>query len=216
MLALTWTVGVVVLWLVVGRTELDDAQLLLDPAALAGLPWYTGLISNIGILAWTLATAAAAGAAHVARLGGRHGAARFLRQAAVLSLLLTLDDLFLLHSSAFPKAFGVPKPITLIAYAWCGLAWVVGNRHEVARTRWGLLVAAGAAIATSVAIDRVASTASWTLLAEDGAKFLGVLAWAAYFTLTATDIATSVVKDLATRHPVAGDQPREPEVLTPQ
>jgi len=35
-----------------------------------------------------------------------------------------------------------------------------------------------------------------SLLAEDACKFLGVLAWAQYFTLTSADIAASIVNEL--------------------
>ena len=67
-----WLAGLVVLGGTLGTTSFDDKDVLLDPAHLAGLPWYTGLISNLGVLAWTLAAVAAAAAAHIAALWLEH------------------------------------------------------------------------------------------------------------------------------------------------
>ena len=198
-LAIVWAAGLVVLVTTLGTTDFDDKDVLLDPAHLAGLPWYTGLISNLGVLGWTLAAVAAAGAAHIAHLGGRPRAGHFLKQAAALGTLLALDDLLLLHSSVFPKLFGVSKTMILAVYGLLGLAWAISNRREIIRTRWGLLGAAGVAMGGSIVIDQLFASASWSLVAEDGAKFMGVLAWATYFSLTARDIASSVVRELRER-----------------
>jgi len=61
------------------------------------------------------------------------------------------------------------------------------------RTRWQLLVGAVGALSCSVAIDVIGSSASGALVAEDSAKFLGILAWALYFVLGTRDIAESLV-----------------------
>jgi hypothetical protein len=195
-LLLVWGGGVIVLWAILGASASDDAQLLLDPAAAAGMPWFTGLISNLGILAWTLGAVAAAAAAHIAHLGSRDRAATFLRHAAIVGGLMTFDDLFQLHSSVFPKVFGIPKAAVLFVYGMGIAAWALTHAIEIVRTRWGLLFAAGVAMSLSIAVDQISTGQDWALLAEDGAKFLGVLSWAAYFTLTARDIASSVIADL--------------------
>ncbi len=199
-LLLVWGGGVIVLWAILGASASDDAQLLLDPAAAAGMPWFTGLISNLGILAWTLGAVAAATGAHMARIGGRIAAAGFLRHAAIVGALLTVDDLFQLHASVFPKVFGIPKAGVLFVYAVGVAIWALAHAVEIVRSRWGLLFAAGVAMSLSIAVDQLSTGEDWALLAEDGAKFLGVLAWAAYFTLTGRDIAESVIGDLAGGH----------------
>lgn len=193
-LTFVWAVGALVLWSTLRIGSIDDAQLLLDPTSVAGLPWYTGLISNLGVLAWTVAAVSAAAAARIAELGDRRSAARFLRQAAMLGGVLMLDDLFLLHSSVFPQALGVSKRVILLGYAVLTIAWAIANVVEIRRTRWGLLAAAGFAVAISLGVDQIAPVSDTALVAEDSAKFLGVVAWATYFALTARDIAESVVR----------------------
>ncbi len=195
-LLLVWGGGVVVIWAVLGASASDDAQLLLDPAAAAGMPWFTGLISNLGILAWTVGTVAAGAGAHIAHLGGRASASKYLWHASVLGALLTLDDLFQLHASVFPKVFGVPKAAILFVYGVVVSVWALKHAAEIVRTRWGLLFGAGAAMALSIAVDQISSGQDWALIAEDGAKFLGILGWAAYFVLSVRDIAHSVIAEL--------------------
>ena len=112
--------------------------------------------------------------------------------------LLTLDDLLQLHASVFPKVFGLPKGAVLFVYGLGVAIWALTHAVEIVRTRWGLLFAAGVGMSLSIAVDQLSTGQDWALLAEDGAKFLGILAWAAYFTLTARDIALSVVLELRT------------------
>lgn len=195
-LVVVWGLGALTITAILASYSLDDTQLLLDPTAVAGLPWYTGLISNLGVLGWTLGAVAAAGAAHVAHLGGRDSAAAFLRQGALLTALLTLDDLFQLHSSALPKLFGISKLLVLFVYALLGLTWVAVHHREILRTRWLILLGAIAPIGLSVVFDQLGTGAGDWLVVEDAAKFLGVLAWASYFVLTARDIASSVIREL--------------------
>lgn len=199
-LAVVWSLGVIVLLTLLGRGPAEDAKLLLDPAAVAGLPWYTGLISNLGVLMWTLATVSAIHAAHVARLGARRRAAAFLSQAAGLSLLLTLDDLLLLHSNVIPQVSGMPKSFVLLVYLTAIGGWITSNIAEVRRTRWLLLAASSVAFFASIVVDQLLPGHVWSLLVEDSAKFLGIIAWATYFHLTSRDISHSVVRQLVDAH----------------
>ena len=198
-LVTVWGIGALVLALTLDGDAANNALLLLDSSAVAGLPWYSGLISNLGILAWAIGTISAAGASFIARLGRRDGAAKFLLHASALSALLTLDDVFRLHSSVFPQHLSIPKTAVLVIYLVMTALWAGLHCREVARTRWAILVASGIAMATSVGVDQLAGNETWSLVAEDGAKFFGVLGWATYFWLTAQDIASSVVRDLRER-----------------
>jgi hypothetical protein len=74
------------------------------------------------------------------------------------------------------------------------LAWVFVFRAEILRTRFVVLLAAGGALAFSIAADALGlwSSPRVALLVEDGAKLLGVMAWATYFVVTTHDIARSL------------------------
>jgi hypothetical protein len=196
-LLILWaTAGLLLVALLMQRAIPFD-QLVLDANRIAGVPWYTGLLSNLGIVGWSVAAAAAGGGAWVSALGHRHGAERMLRGGAALSILFLLDDLFQIHMLAVPL-IGVPKSAVMAAYASLTLWWLGANLWEIARTRTGVFAAALLALMLSVVTDRLGTAGGrlgllTSLALEDGLKFLGILAWAQYYLLTAADIVRSVV-----------------------
>lgn len=194
-LLVAWGFGMVVVGGV--AVQRDDVRTLLftDPNASAALPWYTGLVSELGILGWAAAATAAAAASFVAVVGRRRGAAWFLVHGSALGTLLCLDDLLQLHSGPLLGLLGVPKPGMLALLIAAVVHWVMAHRHEFARTRRPLLVGAGTAFALSLAVDRLGDGRGFALVVEDGAKLLGILAWAAYFLATGADIVRSVVAE---------------------
>jgi hypothetical protein len=200
-LLILWaTAGLFLVALLMQRAVPFD-QLVLDANRIAGVPWYIGLLSNLGIVGWSVAAAAAGGGAWVSVLGHRHGAERMLRGGAVLSILFLLDDLFQIHMLADP-VIGVPKSAIMAGYATLTLWWLGANVREIARTRTGVFAAALLALMLSVVTDRLGTAGGrlgplTSLALEDGLKFLGILAWAQYYLLTAADIVRSVVAVVA-------------------
>ena len=64
-----------------------------------------------------------------------------------------------------------------------------------------------ASSAVSVGVDHALSpTGATTLLVEDGAKILGILAWAMYFTTTTLDITRSTIRAVTRDASIAGHQ----------
>ncbi|MEZ5412657.1 MAG: hypothetical protein R2761_31780, partial [Acidimicrobiales bacterium] len=191
-LAVVWLLGSLTLALLVAQRRIPMEELLLDPNAYGGVHWYTGLVSNLGVLGWTVAAAGGAAGAWISGAGHRAGAVRFLRGGCLYTGLLLLDDLFQLHI-VVSRAVGLPKSAFYCMYLALGLWWGLGGRAELARTRWPLLLAGVGALSVSVVVDQLVPPSPRALLAEDSSKFLGILAWALYFCLTARDIASSVV-----------------------
>lgn len=202
-LVLMWSLGFSVIAAAALQNRIPLTSLFLDPTALSDLPWYVGLLSNVGVLAWTVAAASALGGAWVAGQTDRPSASRFLGWGGVAAAMLLLDDLFLLHSSALPKLLGVGKPIALLAVVTPTLVWLVRFTNEILRTRWMILAAALGAFATSVGADQLLQPGTSTLLIEDGSKLLGVLAWSLYFVLTTHDIARSTIRTAMAKDPLA-------------
>lgn len=206
-IAVIWSIGLVFLVGLALQRQVPYDELLLDPNNVAGIPWYTGLVSSLGILGWTTATVTALFGAWIAHYGNRPAAARMLLHGATLSAVLLFDDLLQLHVILKP-ALGIPKLAVYVAYLAIAGWWVASQWRELRRTRSELLVAAGTAFAVSIGLDQVATLVPWLsagqlLLVEDAAKFLGVLAWAQFFTLTSGSIVTSIVTELR----AAADRP---------
>ncbi|MEL7155828.1 MAG: hypothetical protein AAFN30_04430 [Actinomycetota bacterium] len=190
-LLVVWAFGSALLWILVQQDGIPYADLVLDPAQYGRRPWYVGLVSNLGILGWTTATVTSVVGAGAAVRGGRHGAAQFLRAGATLSGLLLLDDLFQLHI-VVPDTLGQPKLVFYLVYGLLGGWWALASARELLRTRWPLLVAAVFALGGSVLVDVFGHGAGAALVVEDSAKFLGILAWALYFSVTTHDIVGSL------------------------
>ncbi|MEM7337600.1 MAG: hypothetical protein AAF467_03065 [Actinomycetota bacterium] len=209
-LALVWSAGSLFLATVLVRGSVPYEELLLDPTTGPGRFWYTGLVSNVGILGWSAAAVTAAWGAWVAGLGDRPLARQALRGGALLSMLLLGDDLFQFHV-VVSNALGQGKALFYALYLVLTGAWLVDNRNELRRTRWPLLAAALGALGTSVAIDQISIAGAWRLAAEDSAKFLGILAWALYFATTARDLTRSVFN--AAGRPSTVQPPRADEPL---
>ena len=194
---LVWTFGFLLLLFVATRDEITSSAMLLDPTFTPGLSWHTGLVSNLGVLAWTVAASAAFAGSWLCVLGGRRNAARFLRHGGILGAVFLFDDLFQFHAILVPTWLGVDKIVPLFLIAAAGVAWVIVHRTEIMRTHMHLIGAAGVGMVLSVFIDTVVGPAPGDagLIFEDGAKFLGALAWATYFVITTRDICRSVFTD---------------------
>ena len=187
-----WLAGSLFLAAIVGQDRVLHDQLLLDTAAYAELAWYSGLVSNVGVLGWAVATATATWGAWLCRVAGREGPARLLGGGALLSALLTLDDLFQLHV-VVPAQLGVSKTGSYLLYLLLAIVWAGANAAEIERAPFPLLGAAAVSFASSLAADQVGDGAGRWLVAEDALKFLGILAWALFFSETTAAIARSLV-----------------------
>ena len=210
-LGLAWSFGLAVI--AVAFTSSNPERLFFDPAySSVDGKWYVGVVSQLGILGWSIAVLSAAWSAWFARHVGRPGAARFLMRGAAVTAMLLFDDLFATHA-VVSSVLSLPKALVELVVVGPTGWWIVRHRTDVLRTRWPLLLAAVAALSASIVVERLTgnSMGARATLAEDGPKFLGILAWAAYFSLTSLDIARSVLAQThvpreAERVVVAGDR----------
>ena len=201
-LGFVWLGGFIILAAARVQTAASLDQLFLDPAHFTGAPWYTGALSNLGIFVWTLGIAFAAAGAWLARRTGRTGASRFLAFGTVATLCLVFDDIFAIHSSILNDVAWLPRSGAILLVVSPTLIWVLCNLSDIRRTRYLILLAALGCFAGSVLLDRVGLIGGENaLLAEDGFKFLGILAWTQYFALTTRDIATSAIASHAAATP---------------
>ncbi len=149
-----------------------------DPAALAGLSPSTGFLSNFGIVLW-MATAAIC-LLTSAVLPSRRARGFFLCTAA-LSAALGMDDLLQLHEVYYPR-LGIPEQVIYGVYVLSVGAWLAAYRSIIRGTRFVSLGVALAAFAFGMAADQLHdSQAPWHHLYEDGAKWIGIVGWSAYF-----------------------------------
>lgn len=200
-LATLWILGLTVLFIARFQTVTPLRNLFLDPGFLTGSPWYTGALSNLGVLVWTSGVVFAGAGAWVARRIGRESAARFLAMGAAATLILLLDDVFRLHSGPLRRLLGGSKSVAQGVVILPVVVWVAVFWADIMRTRLALLFAALSSLAGSVVVDVIFGLGGDTsLLIEDGMKFLGVLAWSQYFAITSRDIAASAISSVLETH----------------
>jgi hypothetical protein len=155
---------------------------------------YYGLVSNLGVMVWTTAAAVCLFTALLLIHLGRHGAEPiFLAAAGLFTGWLALDDFFMIHEDVLPL-FGVPQPLTYAGYASAAGLYLLLSWRQILRSRPVLMALAMALLGTSVVIDvLVHSESTLHVFMEDGAKFLGILAWAGFHVNAALDLAAAAV-----------------------
>ena len=143
-----------------------------DPVSVMGGPAYIGFISNVGIVLWISAAATALTAA----LWVTPAARNFLLATGVFTLLLGLDDLFMLHEDILPR-LGVPQKATVLTYAVLATLYALFHHREILRGPVMLFGLAGFFLGMSVAIDSVFPFSSAEASVEDAAKLFGIVFW---------------------------------------
>lgn len=210
--------GLFLLWLL---TEARIADLTRDPLAVVetallaiqrqpvegihilaelNIPLYAGLISNLGVLLWCGAGAICLFTWALLRRMGAPGPRGAYLCAGLLSILLMLDDLFLLHERVLPMYFGPAEKALFAVYGVLALAYVLGYRQFLMRTDWLLLVAAFVLFTVSLGFDFVSEETHIPQrhFFEDGSKFAGIATWTAYHVRTAAIQLLALARDVET------------------
>ncbi|MBW3661839.1 MAG: hypothetical protein KY469_01975 [Actinobacteria bacterium] len=163
-----------------GFADVPARLLVGDPSEVAGLPYYIGVISNVGALAWGMGAAVALFAGWIAVRTHERATGRFLIATGAVTLLLVLDDLLQLHDGLFDTELGVPEEVAYAALGalFVAYAWRFRDHLWDPTNRGWVLVAVGL-FAVSLVIDLAEPKIRGALVVEELAKFLGIAAWTA-------------------------------------
>ncbi len=166
------------------QTRVPVSTLMRDPAAIAGLPSYTGALSNLGVLLWCATASVCLFAALVlTRVGSLPRERGLLLGAGLLSGVLMLDDLFQVHEVA-ARLLGVPDSLISAFYAALLAGLLLRFAPEIKRSNYALLLVALGFFALSLTVDALdpkALIGSRYHLLEDGPKLLGIVSWLGYY-----------------------------------
>ncbi|WP_299228862.1 hypothetical protein [uncultured Psychroserpens sp.] len=150
-----------------------------DLAAIAELPVYTGILSQTGIFIWS---AAATICLFSSQFVKEKLPKTFLVTSALITLLLGLDDVFMFHELVFP-ALGIHQKIVFLSYGLLMLWYLIRFLRLILKTDFVMLAFALSCFALSLFVDNFMYNASPYIskLLEDGAKFIGIIAWLVYY-----------------------------------
>jgi hypothetical protein len=144
-----------------------------DPMQTAEFPWYTGFLSNLGVILWSVSIGCAFSIA-ILLLSNNRQVAHFLFATGTLSIVLVVDDMFRLHDSFLPSRLSVPENFTIFIYVFI-IAIYLFSFYRIILSDISFLLLAGAflAFAASIIFDMVT-------FIKDGLKFIGITLWLTY------------------------------------
>ena len=158
-----------------------------DPLVVAKGRAYFGLLSNLGILCWCAAATVCLFTWVLLKSSAHARNAGFFLFSGILTLMLTLDDLFQLHEEVFPNLLGIRQRYVLLCYLLLTAAYLVIYRRKILSRHAVFMVAALAMFTLSVAEDATSialimhNSLSLHYLVEDGSKLFGIISWFVYF-----------------------------------
>ncbi|MEM8641161.1 MAG: hypothetical protein AAGG51_20450 [Cyanobacteria bacterium P01_G01_bin.54] len=166
--------------------DVSIGKLTRDLSTIAKVPLYIGFLSQIGIFFWSAAIAICI---YTAKLISRRPNTRIIRRfffaSGLLTLLLSLDDAFMLHESFFPSV-GIPEKLVFVSYAGLVFLYLARFYSTILKTEYIFLGIALLFFGLSISCDYFKprwedlSLLKDGYLLEDGAKFIGIVSWLTY------------------------------------
>jgi hypothetical protein len=142
-----------------------------EPQGVLNGPFYAGSFSNLGGLVWFAAAAILSFAASLKPLD---------RGALILAGLLTwamgVDDIFMLHDRVYPKLYISDPVLYALYFGTIGVIILRSYRQLARSTLVGMAIAVMFWV-LSAGLDQFFNIMEQ--LGEDGAKFIGIVVWAA-------------------------------------
>ena len=188
-LLLAYGLGALAFLGICGVQALGSEDVWQDPQVTTGSAFYLGLGSNLGVILWGATVAILVFTWFTLGAGAvRAQAGRGLLAAAGLTTLLLADDLLLLHDRVFRYEARIPEHQTLGMYGVLGLACLLVAfrliRESPDRVLFVSVVALFAIALVVDFIDETEATITGSGALEDGAEFLGVIGWLAFWSRT--------------------------------
>lgn len=153
-----------------------------DPVQIMGEPFYLGLFSNVGILLWCGSVVVCFfSRSLVPNVEDKKAIRVFLFYSGLVTLLLLLDDLFLMHEEVFPKYIGVPEKGIFVIYSNILLLYLILFRDTILKTDYVILVLAFFLIGVSTFVKRIPMPIPEDTFLEDAVKLFGIICWFIYF-----------------------------------
>jgi len=182
--------------LVATLTDNPIWKLAKDPSEVIGFPPYIGMLSNWGVVLWVAAAAICLFSAVLLKQAkGSNSTFTFLAVSGGFSLLLGVDDLFLLHDHLFPKLFHVPENYFYFLYLLAFLVYLICFIRRIIQYEYLLF---GAAILFFLMSLRVFVTLPFFdqfMTTGDMLKYFGIVFWLAFFYRTALFEVSALLND---------------------
>ena len=153
-----------------------------DPTETMNAPFYIGAFSNIGIIIWSgAAVLCFFTAMQIKEVTAFREDYFFLIASAFITLMLTTDDLFLIHEEVFPKYFHVPENAVILTYINIFIIYLILFRNKILSTEFIILALAFTFIGLAKMSDLIPLPLKKDTFLEDAIKLFGIVSWFIYF-----------------------------------
>lgn len=175
----------------------------IDPVSEFNAPMYVGLVSNFGILLWGAAASTCLfGGLSIFKCEQHRESAWFLVGFGFISMLLMLDDLYLLHEEVIEDHLHIPQKFVFAVYGIIVSGLLIRFRRLILESDFLLLILAFALLAISVAVDLFVTPEEFVIfggfpgrhIIEDGFKLLGIATWSVYFARTSFQKVSPLIR----------------------
>ncbi|HAD10880.1 MAG TPA: hypothetical protein DCF33_00430 [Saprospirales bacterium] len=160
-----------------------------DPNAKMGAPFYLGLFSNISIIIWSAALTVCFYAASRMVKGVRRLDREFLIVSGLITLMMTLDDLYQVHEFVFPHYFSISENMVYLTYMNIYLIYFIRYRNQLLNSDFIALAIAFFFLGLSTVIDLLPLPIEKDTFLEDAMKLLGAVSWLVYYVRTADELS---------------------------
>jgi hypothetical protein len=171
-----------------------------DPFALGHLPFYAGIISNIGVLLWC----ASASICFLSMVVMARGSStetndwrRFLLFSGILTSLLLFDDLFQFHQVLYPKFLHVTTAVIYGFYAFFAIWYLYRFWKQIQSTDFLILIFAFSFFALAIFSDSLSLISRGRTAISDVFKLFGIVSWLTYFARTCFHLLAGQLRILA-------------------
>lgn len=190
-LLISWivaTLGLLTAIFISINTEIPLDNFTQDPNAQFEAPFYIGFFSNIGIMLWSAAfTICFYGAWRINRKMDKRGQ-EFLIFSGLITLLMTMDDLFQLHELVFPQYLSISENMVYLTYLNIYMIYFIRFRKQLLNSDFIVLGIAFFFLGLSTVIDILPLPIEKDTFLEDAIKLLGAITWLIYFVRTADEV----------------------------
>jgi hypothetical protein len=153
-----------------------------DPTETLNAPFYIGAFSNLGIMLWSGAAILCLFTAfHIRGISFYREDYQFLIVSALLTIMLTLDDLFLVHEEVFPKYFNIPENAVILTYINIFIIYLILFRKKILSSEFLILALAFFFIGMAKVSDLLPLPIKKDTFLEDAIKLFGIVSWFIYF-----------------------------------
>lgn len=173
-------------YIVANKYNIDYKIITGDPLLTYNAHPFTGIISNIGVLLWCIASSICLFSGLLLLNENQKKTGLFLISSGILTFVLLIDDFFMFHDYIFYsfKQFKITQPITYTTYGVLTLWYIYTFIRTILKTNYILLCIAFAFLGLSVIVDLVFESKGFQYFIEDGLKFIGIISWMLYFSTT--------------------------------